>query len=175
MQLDLDAAERVFVDDRRNLDFDPLRLWTRLACSAVVAIELVSTDIGRIDQKIMKAAGPEAAASSGDTALVEMVHDGHQAFRRPFSTEIKVEDLAYLACLRLVDDQNLLVLVATALLDDGAIAKWRDGAVPEALPGVFQHGTVSVLGILVRLVLVEGVDDLANQVAMAILAKLLGN
>ena len=175
MQPGLDAAERVFVDDRRNLDFDPLRLWTRLACSAVVAIELVSTDIGRIDQKIVKAAGPEPAAPSGDAALVEMAHDGLQAFRWPFSTEIKVEDLAYLARLGLVDDQNLLVLVATALLDDGAIAKWRDRAVPEALSGVFQHGAVGVLGILVRLVLVEGVDDLADQVAMAILAEFLGD
>src|SRR4029077_2082816 len=101
--------------------------------------------------------------------------NGLQAFRWPFSTEIEVEDLAYLARLGLVDDQNLLVLVATALLDDGAVAKWRDRAVPEALPGVFQHGAVGVLGILVRLVLVEGVDDLANQVAMAILAEFLGD
>jgi hypothetical protein len=41
MQLGLDAAERVFVDDRRNLDFDPLRLWTRLACSAVITADIV--------------------------------------------------------------------------------------------------------------------------------------
>jgi hypothetical protein len=79
MQPSLDAAERIFVYDRRNLDFDPLRLRTRLACSAVVAIELVSTDIGRIDQKIMKAAGPEPAAPSGDATLVEMAHDGELA------------------------------------------------------------------------------------------------
>ena len=54
-----------------------------------------------------------------------MVPDRLQALWWPFPTKIQVENALHQAGLVLVDDQDLLVLVATAFLDDRGIAEGR--------------------------------------------------
>jgi hypothetical protein len=65
--------------------------------------------------------------------------------------------------------------VAALLAGDDAVADWRQGTIPEALPGVLLHGPQGVLGVLLGLVFVEQRHDLADHVAHGIVAQLLGD
>jgi len=73
----------------------------------------------------VETAGPEPATSAGDAKLVEVVPDRLQALWWPIPTKIQVENALHEAGLDLVDDQHLLVLVATAFLYDRGIAEGR--------------------------------------------------
>ncbi|KTW16569.1 hypothetical protein NS258_03400 [Sphingomonas sanguinis] len=72
-----------------------------------------------------------------------------------------------------VDLQLLLDLRPTLFSRDDAIADRWPRAVPEALTGVLVHGAQDVLGVLLRLILVEQGHDLAHHDVHRIVAHLL--
>ena len=74
-----------------------------------------------------------------------------------------------------IDLQLLLDLGAALLGLDRAIADGRQRSVPEALAGILLHGAQDVLGVLLRLVLVEQRHDLADHVAHRIITQILGD
>jgi len=69
---------------------------------------------------------------------------------------------------------QLLFGPSAALLGrDNAIAERRSRAVPEALAGIFPHGSQRVLRVLLGLILVEERHDLAHHHAHRVLAEIL--
>ena len=72
-----------------------------------------------------------------------------------------------------IDLQLLLDLGAALLGRDDAIADRRQRAVPEALPRILLQGAQDVLGVLLRLVLVEQRHDLPHHDVHRIVAHLL--
>ena len=74
-----------------------------------------------------------------------------------------------------IDLQLLLDLRPACLGLDRAIADGRQRTVPEALAGILLHGAQDVLGVLLRLILVEQRHDLTDHVAHRIVAQILGD
>lgn len=171
VQCRLHSIEGFLVDDGWNGHLDPLRWRALLAGPAVGLIEVMAATVSGVGQEVLEASGAEAPATAGDAALVEVDSDGLETLWWSVFAQIETEDLSNQAGFVFLDHEDLLVLVAPALLDDGGVSEGRDGAVPVALPRVLQHGAVGVLGILAGLVLVEGVEDLSYQVALGILTQ----
>nr|WP_220635379.1 hypothetical protein [Georgfuchsia toluolica] len=71
--------------------------------------------------------------------------------------QIEVIGHAHDACFGFVDFQPLLLAATTAgyISSYCLVAKGRAGTIEESLPGVFLHGAGGVLGILLRLMLIE--------------------
>ena len=82
-------------------------------------------------------------------------------------------DFAHDWSFGLVNDEDLLLLVPAPLLDLDLVAEGRMRAVPEALTGVLAHGSMRVLGVFPRLVLVEDIQHFADEVAAAVLPNVL--
>jgi hypothetical protein len=74
-----------------------------------------------------------------------------------------------------VDLQLLLGLRSPLLGRDNAIADRRQGAVPEALPGILVNGAEDVLGVFLGLVFVEQRHDLPHHDVHGVVAHLLGD
>ncbi|MFO1080283.1 MAG: hypothetical protein U1E23_06615 [Reyranellaceae bacterium] len=148
MQHVLNAIERRLVDDGRNRDLDPLRARVLLARPAVSLVEVVPAAIGRSGKQLLETADAETTAAAGDSALIQVVGDGPDPLCRPVYAEIQIEDLSDEARFIGLNDKDLLVLVAASLLDRRCVAEGCHRAIPEALAGVFQHGSMGVLGVL---------------------------
>jgi len=108
-----------------------------------------------------------------DTALVEPRGDGLHAHGPPLHAGSHVEDHPDNTRLGLIDDQYLLVLVAPPLSDLDAVTVGRARTIPEALPGILQHGAVDVFRGLPALMLVEDVEQLAEHLAGWVLPNFL--
>ena len=74
-----------------------------------------------------------------------------------------------------IDFQLLLDLRAALLCVHDAIADWRQGAIPKALPRILFQCAQGVFGVLLGLVLVEQRHDLAHHDVHRIVAQLLGH
>ncbi|MCK9541322.1 MAG: hypothetical protein M0R03_04745 [Novosphingobium sp.] len=121
----------------------------------------------------MDAAGGKPAPATQDAALVEPGGDGLHAHRPPFGARSHVEDHPHDAGFGLVDHKHFLVLVPAPLSDLDTVAIGRARTVPEALPGILQHGAVDVFSGLPALMLVEDVEQFAKHLAGRVLPNLL--
>ncbi|MEI2736888.1 MAG: hypothetical protein V9G24_20340 [Rhodoblastus sp.] len=130
-------------------------------------------EVGRRRQDLVDAAGRELHATPRVAAFVQPRRDRLEAERATLCAHGHIEDHSDDRRLGVLDHQNLLVLVAALLGDLRGVAEGRRCAVPEALPSVLAHGSVDVLGVLARLVLVEDVEHLADEVAVPILTDVL--
>ena len=109
--------------------------------------------------------------------LVEIGRDVLDAHRAARAVALQGEpiDQPHRVGVQRIDFQLLLDLRAALLGRDDAVADRRQGAVPEALPGVLLQGAQDVLGVLLRLVLVEQRHDLPHHDVHRIVAHLLGD
>nr|WP_313337070.1 hypothetical protein [Sphingobium yanoikuyae] len=171
----LRRVESLLVDDGRNGERYPFGRRPGPAVPAVGAIEVMLPMIAARRQDGMDTSGGEPASPPQYAALVEPGGNRLHAHGPRFDACGHVEDHANNPCLGGVDDQYLLVLAAAPFGDLDAIAIGRARAVPEALPGILQHGTMDVLGGFAGLVLVENVEQLAEHLAGRILTDVLSD
>nr|WP_290996103.1 hypothetical protein [Hyphomicrobium sp.] len=167
----MNSVESLFVDDRRNLNFNPLRGRTRPPVAAVEAIELVPTAVGRRRQEIVHTSSREAPAASSDAALIEIASNRLDPHRTTFFPGCEIEDQPHDARLVVAKDEHLLILCTPALLYFRCIAERRLRAVPKPLTGILKHRPVHVFGVLARLMLIKNVQNLADELATGILAN----
>ncbi|HVB80906.1 MAG TPA: hypothetical protein VNE82_13285 [Candidatus Binataceae bacterium] len=174
-QMRLHGVESRLVDERRHGDDNDLsRRLQRLVLGAFV--ELMATDVGRPRQDAVNLADAPASAVAGeDAALVQVRRDVLDAHRAGCAVAFEGQAVDQLHRVRMqrVDLQLLLNLRAALLGRDDAIADRRQGAVPEALPGVLLQGAEDMLGVLLRLILVEQRHDLPHHDVHRIVAHLL--
>src|SRR5690606_23844191 len=120
-------------------------------------------------------AGRETSPAPQNASLIQICGDGLDAQRPAMSTRGQVKDQSHNPRLALVNDEDLLVLVAPPFLDLCAVAEGWARAVPEALPGILQHRAMHMLGVLAGLVLIENVEQLAEHFPARVMRHLLGD
>nr|WP_245427392.1 hypothetical protein [Roseiarcus fermentans] len=174
-QMHLHGIERRLIDQLGHLDGNDLAdRFQGLVLGAFV--ELVTADIGQPRQDAVNLADAPAPAVAGEDAmLVEIdgnVLDTHRAVR---AVALQGEPIGKPNRVRVqrVDFQLLLDLGAALLGRYHAVADRRQRAVPEALPGIFLQGAEDVLGVLLRLILIEQRHDLPHHDVHGIVAHLL--
>ncbi|HUH83163.1 MAG TPA: hypothetical protein VLX85_01060 [Stellaceae bacterium] len=176
-QMRLYGVKHRLVDDRWHVNRDDLAYrLKRLVLGALV--ELVAADIGRSRQDAVDLPdAPAPAIAREDAMLVEIsrdVLDTHRAVRAVAFQGEPIDQPNRIRVQR-IDFQLLLDLRSALLGRDDAIADGWRGAVPEALPrGLFQ-GAQDVLGVFLRLILVEQRHDLPHHDVHRIVAHLLSN
>nr|WP_031293174.1 hypothetical protein [Sphingobium sp. HDIP04] len=175
LQERLCGVEGLLVDDGRDGERYPFGGWAGPVIPAVGAIEVMLPMIGARRQDGMDASGREPASPPQYATLVEPGGDGFHTHGPAFHTCSHIENHANNARLGVVDDQHLLVLAAPSLGDLDTIAIGRSRAVPEALSGILQHGTMDMLGGFPALMLVEDVQQLAEHLAGRVLPDLLSD
>jgi hypothetical protein len=107
-------------------------------------------DIGAPGQDTVELAdAPTPAVARVDAALVEIVHDRLHAHRAAVAVSLRCqpEDQTYGVGMQRVDLQLLLDLCPALFCRDRTIADRRQGAVPEALPGILLERAQNVLGV----------------------------
>ena len=173
----LHRVEGLTVDDRRHRhDHDLADRLQRLGLGPLV--ELMLAHVGPAGQDAVNLADTPAPAITGEDAVAVQVADdvlhAHLTFGA-VTVERQPVDQPHRLGVERVDLQLLLGLRAALLGRDDAVADRRQRAVPEALPGILLQGPDDVLGVLLRLVLVEQRHDLPHHLMHRIVADLLGD
>ena len=123
-------------------------------------------DVGLTGQHSVNGAdAPTFAVAGEDVLLVEILGDRLHAHRagRAVTLQRKPEREPHGVGMKRVDLQLLFGLRTKLFGGHGAVADWRQRAVPKALPGILLRGTKDVLGGLLGLVFVEQRHDLAHH------------
>lgn len=131
--------------------------------------------IGGCGQDVVNAARRKSPTAPQDTPFVEPGGNRLHAHGAPLDAGSQIEDHPDDPFLGIIDDQHLLFLGPSSFSDLDAIAEWRARAVPEALAGVIQHGTVDVFGGFAGLVFIKDVEHLPEHFVAGVLCYLLGD
>ena len=173
----LHRVEGRAVDDRRDgNDHDLAGRVQRLVLAAPV--ELMLAHVGAPCQDAVDLAdAPETAITREDAVAVEMADDVLHAHLAGCAVAFEGEtiDQPHGVGVERVDLQLLLDLRPARLGGDCPVADGGQRAVPEALPGILLQRPHDVLGVLLRLILVEQRHDLAHHHVHRIVAHLLGD
>jgi hypothetical protein len=102
-----------------------LRRRARRAGPTVPPVKKVLTVVGGGGEDLVDAARREPDTAPLDPALGQATGDRLHPQRSPFPTSRQIEDLPHDEGLLVVDDEDFLVLGATALCDPGLIAVGR--------------------------------------------------
>ena len=175
LQAVLHRLEYLKVDQRRHGDGDDFFLGLHHALVGA-AVEAMLADIGASGQDTVKLADTPTPAAAREHAVpvqvADDVLDAHRA-RRAVAFRGKPKDQPHGVGMERVDFELLLHLRATLLGVDDTVAYGRQGAVPEALPGILLQGPDDVLAVLLGLVFVEQRHDLPHHDVHGVVAHLL--
>jgi hypothetical protein len=169
-----DLLELLPRDNRRHFLLDDLILRLRFLLAAIKDIEAMRAGIGRSRQDVIDHPVAEPPAGRcANAALVQIVRDLAHAERSglAIAQSGQLEYQPHMIGLVRIDRELLLHPHAALLGIGNPIAERRARSVPITLPGILAHGAQRVLGIFLRLILVEQRHDLAHHHAHRIVAQ----
>ncbi len=174
----MDLVEHGRLDDRRHGGEDLVGLGLQPTGARLLPVEAHTAGVdGLREEGVDRPNGPVGAGTRAVAVGVEPDGDGLDAHWAGSRVALLKQAKNQSDGLGLygVDDE-LLLRPSAALLDfDRCVAEGRPCSVPEALARVLFHGAEDVLGVLLRLVLVEQRDHLAHHHLRRIVAELLGD
>nr|WP_244618395.1 hypothetical protein [Rhodoferax sediminis] len=175
MTLGGDRRKYLSINDGIDWHRYPFILRLGLMALPVLLVEHVVAHVSGVGQQLLHPVACPFGTPAQHAALAQMHGNLQAAHLGPVQTvEVHLEDAPHRGRFGLVDHKALFLALGRWQVDFfGLVAKWRLGAIEEALPGVLFQGPQRVLAGFLALVFVEQTEDAPRHLAGRIITGLL--